>query len=109
MFIVAVSQSLGRRRIRDQVGVTLLAENEQQQGQEVPRHVSPRHAHHDPGPGEGWVCQLHVSRVSRGKVPGGGDPAVTNSHLLPQQDCPVFTGDCVMNGAFKKISNAVCD
>ena len=52
-------------------------------------------------------CVQHVSRVSRGKVPGGGDPAVTNSHLLPQQDCPVFTGDCVMNGAFKKISNAV--
>lgn len=58
MFIVAVSQSPGRRPIRDQIGVTLLAENEQQQGQEVPRHVSPRHAHHDPGPGEGWVCAI---------------------------------------------------
>ena len=30
---------------------------------------------------------------------------MTNSQLLPQQDCPNFSGDSVLDGAFRKISN----
>ena len=41
------------------------------------------------------------------QVPGSQDGSVSNSPLLPQQDCPAFAGDAVLNGAFKKISNSV--
>ena len=41
------------------------------------------------------------------QVPGAQDGSAANSPLLPQQDCPAFAGDAVLNGAFKKISNAV--
>ena len=41
------------------------------------------------------------------QVPGANEGSVSNSHLVPQQECPSFSGDCVLNGAFKKISNMV--
>ena len=39
------------------------------------------------------------------QVPGPGGEGSTNSQLLPQQDCPNFSGDSVLDGAFRKISN----
>ena len=41
------------------------------------------------------------------QVPGANDGSISNNHLVPQQDCPSFSGDCVLDGAFKKISNTV--
>ena len=41
------------------------------------------------------------------QVPGANDGSISNNHLVPQQDCPSFSGECVLNGAFKKISNMV--
>ena len=40
------------------------------------------------------------------QVPGPGSEGASNSQLLPQQDCPSFAGDSVLDGAFKKISNS---
>ena len=41
------------------------------------------------------------------QVAGAGDGGECNHHVVPQQDCPTFSGDCVLSGAFKKISNSV--
>ncbi len=54
-----------------------------------------------------WRMSAHYSSNLNIQVPGAQDGSVTNSPLLPQQDCPAFAGDAVLNGAFKKISNAV--
>ena len=40
------------------------------------------------------------------QVPGV-DTNTGNNSLTPQQACPAFSGDSVLAGAFKKISNAV--
>ena len=61
------------------------------------------------------TIQVQVINLQRRKsfykfnvqVPPGGDGSPANSTLLPQQDCPAFSGDAVLNGAFKKISNSV--
>ena len=103
-----MSQSPGRRRIRDQIGVTLpskMNSNKVKKSRDTSPPATPITIQVQVRLGVSSSSTCHVS--TRVEVPGGSDPAVTNSHLLPQQDCPVFTGDCVMNGAFKKISNAV--
>ena len=106
-----MSQSPGRRRIRDQIGVTLshlkMNNNKVKKSRDTSPPATPITIQVQVRLGVSSSSTCHVS--TRVEVPGGSDPAVTNSHVLPQQDCPVFTGDCVMNGAFKKISNAVCD
>ena len=40
------------------------------------------------------------------QVPGT-DTSVDNNSLVPQQDCPAFSGDSVLEGNFKKICNSV--
>ena len=40
------------------------------------------------------------------QVPGTDTTAANNS-LVPQQDCPAFSGDSVLDGTFNKISNSV--
>ena len=54
-----------------------------------------------------WRMSAWYSSNPNIQVPGAQDGSAANSPLLPQQDCPAFAGDAVLNGAFKKISNAV--